>query len=438
MKIPKYNQTPLETPPVLVRSKGLWSGLFLTGQKGFVVSAITFFTLVIMLAVAMSMSAVAVSRQKISTNMVKSTQSYYAAESGVEDALLRLHNNPSISTLSYSLPVGTATANVVIPTVVGGSRAITSKGDALGRVRNVQTVYSVDADAVSFYYGVHVGEGGLTMSNNTRVVGNVFSNGNITGSNSASIDNDVIIAGNHTLSGMDVGGNALVRNCSNSTIDGNLTYVQGGTNNCSVGGSTTTQPNDIPSPPMPISAEQIDAWKADAEAGGTTGTVNLYGTQTQTLGPKKVNGNLYVSNSAVLTLSGTVYVTGNIVLSNSAKVKLDSSYGSLSGVILSDGTISPSNSSVLQGSGQTGSYLMVLSTNTSDSAIVVSNSATAAIFYASAGGITASNSFSAHEVTGHRLIMSNSATITYDSGLANTYFTNGPSGGWKVKSWQEQ
>lgn len=412
--------------------------MFKDNQKGFVISAITFFTLVIMLGVAMSMSAVAVARQKISTNIVKSTQSYYAAESGVEDALLRLSDNPSLSPLSYSLPVGSATANVTIPALVGGSRAITSKGDVNSRVRNVQTVYSVDADAVSFYYGVHVGEGGLTMSNNTRVVGNVFSNGNITGSNSASIDNDVIIAGNHTLSGMDVGGNALVHNCNNSTIDGNLTYVQGGTNNCTVHGSTTTQSAQIPSQPMPITQEQIDTWKDDAESGGTLGSVNLSGTQTMTLGPKKINGNLTLSNSSVLTLSGTVYVTGDITVSNSAKIKLSSSYGTLSGVILADGVIAPSNTSSLQGSGQSGSHLMVLSTNTSNSAIVISNSATAVIFYASAGGITASNSFTASEVTGYKLIMSNSATVTYESGLANTYFTNGPSGGWKVKSWQEQ
>ena len=156
------------------------------------------------------------------------------------------------------------------------------------------------------------------------------------------------------------------------------------------------------------------------------------------LGPKKINGNLSISNSAVLTLTGTVHVTGNITISNSAKIKLASSYGSLSGVIIADGTISPSNSSALQGSGKTGSYLLVLSTNTSNSAIAVGNSASGAIFYTSAGGISVSNSFSAREVTGYKLIMSNSATITYESGLANVFFSSGPTGGWKVTDWQEK
>jgi hypothetical protein len=137
-------------------------------------------------------------------------------------------------------------------------------------------------------------------------------------------------------------------------------------------------------------------------------------------------------------LTGTVYVTGNITISNSAKIKLDSSYGSLSGIILSDGIISPSNLSTLQGSGQSGSYLLVLSTNTSDTAITVSNNASGAIFYTSAGGITVSNNFSAREVTGYKLIMSNSASITYESGLSNVFFTSGPLAGWKVTSWQEK
>ena len=166
--------------------------------------------------------------------------------------------------------------------------------------------------------------------------------------------------------------------------------------------------------------------------------MSLSGTQTLTLGPAKINGDLTISNSAVLTLTGTVYVTGNISISNSGRIELSSDYGSLSGMIIADGTITPGNLSVLQGSGQTGSYLMALSTNTSDLAITVGNNAAGAIFYTSNGGITVSNSFNAREVAGYKLIMSNSATITYESGLANTFFSSGPSGGWRVVSWQEQ
>src|SRR3989338_7461901 len=411
----------------------------LKNQRGFIASITTLLVLIFILSIATSMSVLVFGRQRISTNTVNSTQSYYTAEAGVEDSLLRLKNNPQMSPLSYSLTINNSTANVVIPAIVGGSRNISSLGSKIGLTKKTEVVYTLDSEGVSFFYGAQIGEGGLQMSNSSRINGSVFSNGNVAGSGSATIENDVIVAGNgHTLSGMRVKGNATVYSCLNSTIDGNLTYVSGGTNTCTVGGSIVVQSDEIESQPMPISQSQITEWKNDALAGGTMGNVTLSGSQTMSLGPKKINGNLSISNSAVLTLTGTVHVTGNITISNSAKIKLASSYGSLSGVIIADGTISPSNSSALQGSGQTGSYLLVLSTNTSNSAIAVGNSASGAIFYTSAGGISVSNSFSAREVTGYKLIMSNSATITYESGLANVFFSSGPTGGWKVTDWQEK
>lgn len=410
-------------------------------SKGFVASLFTILVLIFMLSIAMSMATLIFNRQKISTNSVASAQSYYTAEAGVEDSLLRLKNDPQMPPLSYTLTINNSTTDVVIPAIIGGSRSISSQGNNNGLIKTTQVVYAIDSQGVSFHYGAQVGDGGLQMSNSSRIIGSVFSNGNVTGSNSATIDNDVIIAGNgHGINGMDVGGSVLAYSCYNSAIIGNLTTVStipADFNTCTYA-NHYTQTNEITPQPPSISQNEIDDWKNDAEDGGTISDLTLSGSQTMSLGPKKISGNLSLSNSSILTLTGAVYVTGNITISNSAKIKLDSSYGSLSGVILSDGTISPSNSSTLQGSGQTGSYLLVLSTDTSDSAITVGNSASGAIFYTSAGGVTVSNTFSAREVTGYKLIMSNNATITYESGLANILFSSGPSGGWKVKSWQEQ
>ena len=121
------------------------------------------------------------------------------------------------------------------------------------------------------------------------------------------------------LTGLHVGGNVLAHSCNDSIIDGNLTYVQGCTNNCTVSGTTTIQSAQIPSQPLPITQEQITTWKDEATSGGVLGNTNLTGSQKMTLGPKKINGSLTLSNNAVLTLSGTVYVTGTIVINNSAK-----------------------------------------------------------------------------------------------------------------------
>lgn len=369
-------------------------------------------------------------------NAINREKALNIAEAGVEMALWKL-NNQSGYTGESNTSFGAGTFNIVVSGVDSNKKNITvtsyipsSIQPVASRIIKVNTI--VGAAVISFHYGAQVGQGGLQMSNNSRINGSVFSNGNIAGFNDATITNDVIVAGNnHSISGMDVEGNVLAYSCSNSNIDGNLTYVTGGTNSCNVGGTTSTQSGEISSQPLPISQTQIDEWKADATAGGISGSINLSGSQTLSLGPKKINGDLTLNNDSVLTLTGAVYVTGNISVNNNAIIKLSSSYGSMNGIIIADGTIIPSNNTALLGSGQTGSHLLVLSTSTSDSAITVNNNATAAIFYTSAGGITVSNNFSAKEVTGYKLIMSNNATITYDSGLANAFFSSGPGGSWE-------
>ena len=412
-------------------------------QKGFVVSIIMLFVLIIMLSIALSVSSLVLYSQKISANAIKSTQSYYAAESGIEDALLRLSNNPQMAPISYSLTINGTIADVTIPDMIGGSRAITSRGSNDDIIKDMQAVYSFDGEGVNFNFGVQVGTGGLQMNGpQTNVKGNVFSNGNITGS--GTIDNDVIIAGNgNSIEDVYVSGNVLAYSCLDSADVGNLIYVTGGAHTCNVRGTTSVQSEEIPIQPLPISQSQIDTWKTEAEAGTTiSGNLTLSGTQQATHGPVKITGNLTLSNSAILTVTGTVHVAGDITLSNTSKIKLDSSYGSLGGVVLADGTINMSNSSVVEGSGQSGSYVLLLSANVSDSAISLSNSVNnttnSAIFYAGSGGITVNNSAKARELTAKKIIMNNSAVIEYESGLTNTFFSNGPSGGWKVTSWSEQ
>lgn len=405
-------------------------------QKGYIVSIVTLFVLIIMLGMALSMSFLVADRQRNITNTVKSTQSYYAAESGVEDALLRLKRTPQMSSLSYDLSVNNTTTAVTIPGIMAGSRSVTSQGDNLGIIRKIKTVYSIDGTITSFYYGVQVGEGGLQMSNGSRVMGNVFSGGNISGS--GVIDNNVVVSGNgHSISGVTVGGDAFAYSClSGATVNGNLTYVTGGSHTCTVGGTTFVQSEEISQQPLPIPQSQINDWKNEAELGEIfTGNKTISGSQT--LGPIKITGSLTLGNNAILTLTGTVYVRGNINLGNNNTIKLSSSYGSFGGVIISDGIINTGNSAIFSGSGQIGSYVLLISTNTSNSAITVSNNSSGAVFYTSAGGLTISNNVSVIEATGYKVIMNNNSKIQYSSGLVNIYFSSGPGGDWKVSSWQE-
>jgi len=52
-------------------------------------------------------------------------------------------------------------------------------------------------------------------------------------------------------------------------------------------------------------------------------------------------GDLDVKNSAVLTITGTVWITGDITLQNTAIMELDSSFGNLSGILIADGSADP-------------------------------------------------------------------------------------------------
>ena len=410
-----------------------------SSEKGFVVSIITFFVLIIMLSIAVSMSAVIAQRQKISTNGVSAIQSFYAAESGAEDALLRLNGNPEMSSLSYSLPVGSATANVTIPNSVGGSRTVASQGSASTIIKNVQVVYSINSQNVNFYYGVEVGAGGLVMNGGSEIAGNVFSNGNISGS--GTIDNNAIVSGNgHSLTGVYVGGDALVYSCISPASVNNLTYVTGGTHTCTVRGSSLAQAAEISAQPLPIPQTQIDTWKGEAASTCSAADVTNLGRNNKsvTMGSCKITGDLSFGNSTTLTMTGTIYVTGNISLGNTDTIKLDSSYGSLGGVIVADGTINTGNGNTFSGSGQAGSYLLFLSTSASDSAVVVSNNSAGAAFYANNGGVQIPNNVSVLEVTGYKLTMGNNAKIQSSSGVVNIFFSNGPGGGWKVTSWGEK
>lgn len=217
-----------------------------------------------------------------------------------------------------------------------------------------------------------------------------------------------------------------------------------GTKYCQVGTGCNTSRAD-PSPiGFPISDSNIETWKDEALTGGIiSGNYSVSGSQS--LGPKKITGNLTVTNGAILTVTGTLWVVGNITVSNNGLIKLVSTYVSDDGVIVSDGRILISNNGVFAGSGTSGSYIMALTTSdcpTSSScgganAIDVSNNAGAVILNAQHGTININNNANLIEATGEELSLSNNATVTYQSGLADMTFTSGPSGSWNIESWHE-
>lgn len=422
-----------------------------SNQKGFVTFLITILVLIIILGIIVSISFLIVNEHKILRNIIKSNQAYFVAEAGIEDALLRLNKGINFSS-PYNLTVGQGTATIEISNLIGGSRTIISSGSVSNRIRKIRAIWAMSTEGVSFNYGAQAGDGGIDMESNSVIHGNVFSNGTVRAvTGTAQIDNSLVVAksGNKIIDlivgtvGSSPVDEARAHTCLDSTINGDLYYVSGGSSNCTVnGGSEHILPQDIESVDLPISDEQITNWKAEAITGGIESMDHIVsGGTTEYFGPKKIEADLKVENNATLILTGILWVTGNVLIENGAIIRLDSGYGPTSGLIVADGTILAENGAILEGSGTQGSYLMLLSTNSSievaNPAIFAKNNAIGAIFYASDGMIRLRNNINILEATGEKLYLDNNAEITYESGLINSLFSSGPEGSWKIVEWKE-
>ena len=236
---------------------------------------------------------------------------------------------------------------------------------------------------------MQTGEGGIVMSNSSEVVGNVFSNGPIMGYNSNIIRGDVISAGPSGLAeGVHATSSIYAHTIRDSDIEKDVYYqVISGT---VVGGVSHPGSPDQATSSLPISDAQIDAWKTEAAAGGIHSSPCPYTISgTVSIGPKKINCDLNITGSAVVTLNGPVWISGNINFSNTADVKVNPSLGDKSVAMVADketdrnssSQIFISNSVEFFGSGSNKSYILLVSRNNSaesgggNSAINISNSA---------------------------------------------------------------
>jgi len=229
---------------------------------------------------------------------------------------------------------------------------------------------------------------------------------------------------------------------NNSNINGSL-YCQSGTGNNKNCNTSLPDPSSVGNT---VSEGNINDWKDEALSGGThSGNYSVGGSSTNTLGPKKINGNLTVNGSGQLIVSGTLWVTGNLVLNSSGKIKLAPSMGASSGVIIVDGTTVIDSSGTMLGSGTSGSYILLVSTSncptdsscSGSNAVTVSGSAGSVVLVAENGTISFSGSASAKGVSARQVVMSGSAVVNYESGLINVNFSEGPSGGWEITGWSE-
>ena len=389
----------------------------------------------------------------VAENFIQSSQSYVTSESGIEDVIYRLKKGMQTGETEV-LPVASSTATTTITSIGNNEKSIISLGNSLNRIRSMRASLVVE-NGITFNYGVQVGNGGFQLDNSAQVIGNVYSGGKVEGENSNLIKGDVISSGsNGLINGITATGTAYAHTIKDSAIGGEAYYQV--LTNTTVSGTQHPGSADQSNFPLPISDTIISSWEEEAVAGGIISSPCPYNiTTNKTLGPVKITCDVEISGNPTITLNGPVWVTGNISFANTPIIKVGSSVGAKSVAVVADNPtnritssqISLANSSVFQGSGQVGSYVLLLSQNNAaelgsakgeNTAIDINNTSGGALLvYAGHGEVMLQNSASLKEVTAYRVYAKNTAKVIYETGLASLLFSSGPAGSWTVKGWGE-
>ena len=433
--------------------------------------------------------AYATSYARLERQTVARVQALALAEAGIDKAVYQLNLDPT-----YTGETDTALGNGTFTTSVDNVDASTKRITAYGYVpndsspvatRQVQVNASLNSSIVSFHYAVQSGNGGFLLQNSSSIIGNIYSGGSVIGTGGSShcgsvtgwgncVYGDVISAGSNGLvygitSTSSVTAHTIGNATTKTTIVNNEYYATSSQNVFDANGNPISSSNQFPNStdkpiaPLPISDAQITQWENDAAAGGTmlSGSCDSYSASTNTctitssksLGPIKIPFNLLIkSSSAVLNVTGPLWVVGNITLQTGPTLKMDPSLGSQNVAIIADdpsnrntsGVLNIGQSTQFQGSGTSGSYVFMVSWNTSGEtgvansvcsngsldAICMSQSSSALVAYASHGQITFSQSAAVKAATAYKIILTQTANVTYDSGLPSTEFQTGTGGSW--------
>jgi len=170
--------------------------LNLKNQKGFAALYITILVLAVIFGIAVSITILTYGEQKISRNIIKSSQAYYVAEAGIEDSVYRIIKGKKYEATN-SLSVGGGLSSISI-TSQDDKRIIQSTGEISQRIKKLETILKTESATVAFYYGAQVDKGGLWVGARASVEGNVYSNGKMEGqgkANDSKISGDAWVAG---------------------------------------------------------------------------------------------------------------------------------------------------------------------------------------------------------------------------------------------------
>ncbi len=352
---------------------------------------------------------------RFGSNQVMEQQAVSLAEAGADYAIWKLNKNAgNFYGDGSEVPVGNVGSFFVTVTDNGPNlKTIQSTGYvpnfANKRGQAAIKVQVGVGQGIAFKYAVQVGTGGLTMQSSSSIRGNVYSNGNITGSGSPTIDGDAYAVG--TISTPPAVTGAKHPNAS----------------------------------PVPLPTVDYDYWKKaacnndpgypatcpTAQTCSPTCTIST----SQHIGPKKYVGNLTLSNNASISLDGPIWVTGNFTITqNDTALTLNDNFGSTGTVLIADGKVTVNNGKITPNSASPPGYILVVSTSTASDAITIGTTqGENGIFYALDGGVMLISNVNVNAIAAKSLTMQSQAELQYISGLASAQFSTGPGGSWQIK-----
>jgi hypothetical protein len=356
---------------------------------------------------------------------------------------MQIHNANGVRT-TFSASVGGTSSSKTV-TVVGKTYWPSSSSTPARTVSIAVDLRPVTSNT----YSLVTGEGGLSMSNNSKIVsGDVFVNGTINLSNSAEIGlstNPVSVevadqacpqpadATYPRVCGSGEGGQPIIINNSAhiyGTVKAtNQTNGSGMTNTGLVPGSTVA--------PKALPAYDRAAQKAAVATNLTGSQASCSGSQNVTWQANtKITGNVNISNSCRVTVKGNIWITGNFNISNSSKLIVDNSLGATVPNVMVDGSggaVFSNSSQLVSNSSNTGFEFYTfyskagcspdctsvtgtdLASSRTVTTISLSNNSSApnTTFYAYWSQVQISNSGQIGAIIGQTVQLSNAGAITF-------------------------
>lgn len=300
----------------------------------------------------------------------------------------------------------------------GEERIVTSVGTYAGTTRTIRQGFVKTSGLVttSIRYAALSGDTGIVLDGSSHVSGDIYSRGDVTCSSSATLDNNITVAGVHTIDGCNITGSVRSNTIDDCDINGDAYYQT--IINSTVGG--TMHPGS-PNPgriDFPITQDMIDFWKQEAADGGVHEGDYKVSRDGSSVGPLKITGSLEVD--AAMTLTGTVFVEGSIAVNKD--VTLAAAYGDASGVLMASGTINVKTGTGFSGSG-TGSYVLLLTESSASPAVYLGGGTPYEyIVYAGSGEVELKSGAKVMHVIADSLLLNSGSHIDYDPALVDITF----------------